>query len=278
MGGDKKIELKPYCSTELGSLYKGDCLEVMDYLISQDIKFDAIITDPPYAVTNFSWDQIIPFDEMWKRLLSLIKDDGAIVLFGNEPFSSSLRKSCEKLYRYDWKWIKTQVTGFVNAKYQPLRCYEDIMIFSKAGAISNCLKNMCYYPQGLIPVHLKSRGKPQVLNDKSWNFNKSKEYVKEYENYPRNVLQFARETHLFHPTQKPCNLMEYLILTYTKKDELILDFTAGSGSTLIASELLNRRWIGIEITDKYCEVIKRRIENGLQLKIDFENDLSKEED
>ena len=106
----------------------------MDYLISQNIRFDAIITDPPYAVTGFSWDQLIPFDAMWERILKLIKDNGAIILFGNEPFSSNLRKSNEELYRYDWKWIKTQVTGFQNAKYQPLRCYEDVMVFSKAGA------------------------------------------------------------------------------------------------------------------------------------------------
>ena len=92
----------------------------MDYLIEQGIKVDAIITDPPYAVTSYSWDQIIPFDQMWDKLSKLIKDDGAIVLFGNEPFSSSLRMSNPKFYRYDWKWIKTQVTGFQNAKYQPL--------------------------------------------------------------------------------------------------------------------------------------------------------------
>ena len=94
----------------------------MDYLIEKGYKFDAIITDPPYAVTGYSWDQIIPFDKMWNKLEKLIKDDGAIVLFGNEPFSSNLRMSNSKLYKYDWKWVKTQVTGFQNAKYQPLRC------------------------------------------------------------------------------------------------------------------------------------------------------------
>lgn len=245
----------------------------MDYLISQDIKFDAIITDPPYAVTNFSWDQIIPFDEMWKRLLSLIKDDGAIVLFGNEPFSSSLRKSCEELYRYDWKWIKTQVTGFVNAKYQPLRSYEDIMVFSKAGAINNTKNHMCYYPQDLIPINLELKGSSKVIKKDNWTWKWSKKaYIKKYENYPRNVLQFARESTLYHPTQKPRSLMEYLIATYTKKGELVLDFTAGSGSTLLGCETLYRRWVGIEINDKYCEVIKKRIKRGLQLKMNFEDD------
>ena len=132
------MQISPFYSTKLGKLYKGDCLKVMDYLIENNYKFDAIITDPPYAVTGFSWDQLIPFDEMWERLLKLIKDDDAIVLFGNEPFSTNLRKSNEKLYRYDWKWVKTQITGFQNAKYQPLRCYEDVMVFSKAGAVFSC--------------------------------------------------------------------------------------------------------------------------------------------
>ena len=137
------VNCEPYYSTCNGNLYKGDCLEVMEYLIKNGIKVDAVITDPPYAVTSYKLDRLIPFDEMWDKLLKLIKDDGAIVLFGNEPFSSHLRLSNIKLYRYDWKWLKTQVTGFQNAKYQPLRCYEDIMVFSKAGCVhqsSNHLK------------------------------------------------------------------------------------------------------------------------------------------
>lgn len=265
-----KIKQDPYFSSRLGTLYKGDCLEVMDYLISQNIKFDAIITDPPYAVTNFKWDQLIPFNAMWERLLKLIKDDGAIVLFGNEPFSSNLRKSNEELYRYDWKWVKNQVTGFQNAKYQPLRCYEDIMVFSKAGAVSNCKSPMCYYPQDLIRVNIKNKktGINYLREKKDKN---KKEYIQEYANFPRNVIQFARETKLFHPTQKPCELMEYLISTYTKPNEIVLDFTSGSGSTLLACEILNRKWVGIEITDKYCQVIKKRIENGIQLKLVLES-------
>lgn len=243
----------------------------MNYLISLNIKFDAIITDPPYAVTNFSWDQIIPFDEMWEKLLKLVKDNGAIVLFGNEPFSSSLRKSNEKFYRYDWKWIKNQVTGFQHVKFQPLRCYEDIMIFSKSGAVSGCKIPMAYYPQGLIKVNIKINRNPINYLKEKKDYSR-KECIKEYENYPGNVIQFARESLLYHPTQKPCNLMQYLIETYTKENEMILDFTAGSGSTLLACEILNRKWIGIEIDEKYCQVIKRRIQNGVQLKLNFNSD------
>ena len=243
----------------------------MDYLIEKGYKFDAIITDPPYAVTGYSWDQIIPFDKMWERLDKLIKDDGAIVLFGNEPFSSNLRMSNPKLYKYDWKWLKTQVTGFQNAKYQPLRCYEDIMVFSKAGAVPNCTKHMKYYPQGLISVNVKTIKKPvNYLDEKKAN--KKVESIQEYSNLPRNVVQFPREAILFHPTQKPCNLMEYLIQTYTNENELVLDFTSGSGSTLYSCELLNRRWVGIELTEKYCNVIKSRLQLvQLKLSIDYSN-------
>ncbi len=259
----------PYFETENGTLYKGDCLDVMDYLIEKGIKVDAIITDPPYAVTGYEWDQIIPFDKMWDKLLKLIKDDGAIVLFGNEPFSSNLRMSNSKLYRYDWKWVKTQVTGFQNANFQPLRCYEDVMVFSKGGTVSHSKVPMRYYPQGIISVNLKvSRSAIDYLSEKKSK--EKKEAIQEFANYPRNVIQFARESRLYHPTQKPTNLMEYLISTYSKKGDLILDFTSGSGSTLLGCEILSRKWIGIEITDKYCSVIKERIKNGIQLKILFE--------
>ncbi len=242
----------------------------MDYLIDNNIKVDAVITDPPYAVTNYSWDNIIPFDKMWEKLDKLIKDDGAIVLFGNEPFSSNLRTSNEKLYKYDWKWLKTQTTGFQNVNHQPLRCYEDIMVFSKGGAITNCKKHMKYYPQGKIAVNIKvEKSAINYLREKKENT--KKQIIQEYSNYPRNVIQFPRESILFHPTQKPISLMEYLVETYTKKGELVLDFTSGSGSTLIACEILGRRWIGIELSEHYCEVIKKRIKTGIQLKLELKN-------
>jgi len=243
----------------------------MDFLIQQGIKVDAIITDPPYAITGYKWDNLISFDKMWDKLTKLIKDDGAIVLFGNEPFSSSLRMSNSELYRYDWKWVKTQVTGFQNVKYQPLRCYEDIMVFSKSGAVPQAKPPMIYYPQGIIQVNLKvTRSSIDYLKEDKDN--KKVEHLQEYGNFPRNVIQFPREAILYHPTQKPVNLMEYLISTYTKKGELVLDFTSGSGSTLLGCEVLSRRWIGIEITDKYCEVIKKRLQKGIQLKITFDDE------
>lgn len=248
----------------------------MDYLIEKGIKVDAIITDPPYATTGYSWDNLIPFDEMWDRLLKLIKEDGAIVLFGNEPFSSNLRVSNIKLYRYDWKWVKTQVTGFQNVSCQPLRCYEDIMVFSKCPCIPSATKTMKYYPQGLINVNIKvSKKKIDYLKDKKSN--ELVNYVRDKSNFPRNVIQFPREAILYHPTQKPIDLMEYIVLTYTKENELVLDFTSGSGSTLLACEIQNRRWIGIELNTKYCEVIRKRLKTGIQLKLDYDF-MQREED
>lgn len=236
---------------------------------------DAIITDPPYAITNYSWDHIIPFDQMWDKINKLIKDDGAIILFGNESFSSKLRMSNPTMYRYDWKWIKTQVTGFQSAKTRPLRCYEDIMVFSKAGCEPNSKLLMKYYPQGLIQFDMKvKRSSIDYLREDKKN--QKQDSIQEFKNYPKNILQIPRETKLYHPTQKPIELMEYLILTYTNEQELVLDFTSGSGSTLIACENLNRKWIGIEITEKYCQVIKERIENGIQLRLRF-NDENEEE-
>lgn len=250
---------------------------VMDFLIEQGIKVDAIITDPPYSVTKYEWDKIIPFDKMWDRIDKLIKDNGAIVLFGNEPFSSNLRMSNPNYYKYDWKWVKTQVTGFQNANNQPLKCYEDIMVFSKGGAVYHSKIPMKYYPQGIISVNINRLvSKVDYLDEK-----KSTEkvlHVQEYKNYPRNVIQFARESKLYHPTQKPVNLMEYLILTYTKENDLILDFTSGSGSTLLASEMLSRKWIGIELNENYCKVIKNRIKNGIQLKLQLNYDIENREE
>lgn len=268
--------LEKYFETELGSLYKGDCLEVMDYLIENNVVVDAVITDPPYAITNYSWDQIIPFPAMWERLEKLIKYDGAIVLFGNEPFSSNVRISNEKLYKYDWKWLKTQITGYQNAKHQPLRCYEDIMVFSKSGITPNACKKMIYYPQGTIKVDIPVITK-SVDYLKSNKVKKKKAIIQEYSNYPRNVIQFARETKLYHPTQKPVTLLEYLVATYTREYDLVLDFTAGSGTTLLACEGLKRRWIGIELAEDYCSVIKKRIENGIQMQLNFQKSENEEE-
>ena len=226
-------------------LYKGDCLEVMDRLIEEGIKVDMILTDPPYGTTACKWDNVIPFDEMWIRINELIKTNGAIVLFGNEPFSSNLRISNIKNYKYDWVWNKRPV-NFLNAKRQPLREVENIMVFN----------SKIYNPQGLIyKERINKRSNSTETNSKHGLSNKSC-----YTNYPKQILRFIGERGL-HPTQKPVALLEYLIKTYTDEGELVLDFTMGSGSTGVACINTNREFIGIELNEKYFNIAKDRLEN-----------------
>ena len=238
-------------------LYNGECLEVMDYLISQNITVDAIITDPPYGTTACKWDSIIPFTDMWERLNKLIKPNGAIVLFGSEPFSSALRMSNIKNYKYDWKWDKDQGGNFANAKRQPLKTYEDIIIFN----------SKIYNPQmidadekNIRPISDGAKVNITGMIQKHCkNYNPKKRYPKAILKYSTNMAE-CNKIHRVHPTQKPTSLMEYLIKTYTNENELVLDFTMGSGTTGVACKNTNRRFIGIELDKNYFEICKERIE------------------
>ena len=196
------------------NLLKGDCLELMKDIPSGSI--DAVICDPPYGTTACKWDSVIPFDEMWKELKRVIKPKGAIVLFGSEPFSSALRMSNIKDYKYDWVWNKRTSANVANAKYQPLKNFELVSVFN--------LHN--YYPQMV-------KGKKRMKGGK----------VKGG----------------FHPTQKPVELMEYLIKTYTLEGEHVLDFTMGSGSTGVACVNTGRNFTGIEQDENYFQISKARI-------------------
>lgn len=249
-------------------LFLGDCLEVMDSLIQQRVKIDAIITDPPYGTTACKWDSVIPFDELWERLNKLIKSNGAIVLFGCEPFSSALRMSNIKNYKYDWVWNKTKRADFIRAKLKPMSAHENIMIFSLGSVASGAHNNMVYYPQGLIEVNKinknRSAGSRVFLGRNKSNFGPNNKlhnptYIQKYTGYPCTQLNIASETKTVHPTQKPVALMEYLIKTYTQENELVLDFTMGSGSTGVACKNTNRRFIGIEKEGKYFNIAKERL-------------------
>ena len=225
-------------------LEHGDCLDVMDKLINEGIKVDMILTDPPYGTTACKWDSVIPFDKMWERINKLIKPNGAIVLFGSEPFSSALRMSNIKNYKYDWIWEKRPV-NFLNAKKQPLRNTENIIVFN----------SKIYNPQGLIyKERINKRSNSTETNNVHGLWNKSY-----FTNYPKQILKFIGERGL-HPTQKPVELMEYLIKTYTNEGETVLDFTMGSGSTGVACLNANRRFIGIELDENYFNIAKERIE------------------
>ena len=213
--------------------------------------------------------QLFPFPEMWERLNKLIKTNGAIVLFGSEPFSSALRMSNIKNYKYDWVWEKSTSAGFIHAKNMPMKRTENILTFSNGSMGHKSLlknKRMIYNPQGLIKVD-KIHKRPKtfasegnkVIGHRPSHTNERKV---EYENYPINILRFARGNNKnVHPTQKPVALMEYLIKTYTNENETVLDFTMGSGTTGVACKNLGRDFIGIEMDEGYFEIAKKRIED-----------------
>ena len=240
-------------------LYNGDCLEIMDRLIEEGVKVDCILTDPPYGTTACKWDTIIPFDEMWESLNKLIKPNGAIVLFGSEPFSSALRMSNIKKYKYDWIWRKDKGTNIFMAKKMPMKNIENISVFYS--------KLPTYNPQ-------MRKGKPYTKiqrNSKlgehlgNGNTKASDKINKDGLRYPLLDLYFARDTskgNSYHPTQKPVALLEYLIKTYTNENEIVLDFTMGSGSTGVACMNTNRKFIGIELDENYFNISKQRIEEA----------------
>ena len=240
-------------------LYKGDCLEVMKTIPNKSI--DAIITDPPYGTTQCKWDSVIDFDLMWEQLNRIIKPNGAIVLFGSEPFSSALRMSNIKNYKYDIVWQKDKPSNPLNAKRQVLKYHENISIFYK--------KQSTYNPQKTLrDVKNKRNNKPrqfksQVNNDYNNQWDKTiqmnqgnSDYI-----YPKSVQKFNMQRGK-HPTQKPIALMEYLIKTYTNENETVLDFTMGSGTTILACYNLNRNGIGIEMDEKYFNIAKKRVEDN----------------
>lgn len=242
-------------------LLHGDCLELMKDIPDKSV--DCIITDPPYGTTACKWDSVIPFEPMWEQLNRIIKDNGAIVLFGSEPFSSMLRCSNLKMYKYDWIWEKSRPTGYLEAKNKPMKIHEIISVFSK-GASANCCKNrITYNPQNLIEINKKYKNSTatEIYGQRKCRA-KGKEGIQKYTNYPKTVLKFKNPSKTIHPTQKPVALLEYLIKTYTKENETVLDFTMGSGSTGVACVNTNRNFIGIEKDDKYFEIAKNRIEQA----------------
>ena len=234
-------------------LIKGDCLEVMKDIPDKSI--DMILCDLPYGTTACKWDSVIPFKPLWEQYNRIIKDNGAIVLFGSEPFSSALRMSNIKKYKYDLKWQKDQGSDFMLAKKKPLKDYEDIMVFYK--------KQPTYNPQ--MREGFKKWTKKDTGNNIIGHLGKQeKSQIKQSigdKRYPISILKFNRIRNGLHPTQKPVELLEWLIKTYTNEGETVLDNCMGSGSTGVACINTNRKFIGIEKDDKYFEISCDRI-NG----------------
>lgn len=231
-------------------LLHGDCLDQLKELPDQSV--DLILTDPPYGSTMCKWDVIIPFDALWPELKRVIKPNGAIVLFGSEPFSSLLRCSNLKMFRYDWIWEKPGATGFLNAKIQPLRAHETISVFYA--------RKPTYYPQK-TKGHARKQSERTDINSACYGKAIKRVAYDSDERYPRSIQVFSsdKQVESLHPTQKPVALLEYLIKTYTLPGETVLDFTMGSGSTGVACINTARQFIGIEKDDHYFEVAKSRL-------------------
>lgn len=237
----------------------GDCLEVMKTI--EDNSIDAIITDPPYGTTACKWDSVIDFDLMWEQLNRIVKPNGAIVLFGSEPFSSALRMSNIKNYKYDWIWDKERGVGASTVKYRPMKQHEIISIFAN--------ERHNYYPIKTAREKIldSSNWKFKTIHSENGNFNSKGKPGRVYKDkFPTSILSYHKDKkecnglNRVHPTQKPIDLMEYLIKTYTKEQETVLDFTMGSGSTMVACVSTNRNGIGIEMDENYFNIAKKRVE------------------
>ena len=232
-------------------LMQGDCLELMKTIADGSV--DLILTDPPYGTTACKWDSVIPFEPMWEQLKRIIKPNGAIVLFGSEPFSSALRMSNIKQYKYDWVWVKNVSTNFLHAKRQPLRNTENVHVFYK-----KCGK---YYPIKSTG-HTPTQSAKGCSNGVLYHGKNTRNYSGgETTRYPKTTIEFdvVDLKNRLHPTQKPVDLLEYLIKTYTQDGETVLDFTMGSGSTGVACVNTNRNFIGIELDENYFNIAKQRI-------------------
>ena len=241
----------------------GDCLELMKNI--EPASVDAIITDPPYGTTACKWDSVIDFDLMWVQLNRIIKPNGAIVLFGSEPFSSALRMSNIKNYKYDWIWKKNTPTGQILAKKQPLKDNENILVFYKKQCLYNrqMIKRTSEEFKATYRKNNTIQGNSKHLTTCN-NIRIRPSKIEQWYKNPVRILEYKtdrKRNGKCHPTQKPVALMEYLIKTYTNKGETVLDFTMGSGSTGVACKNTNRNFIGIEMDENYFEIATNRINN-----------------
>ena len=241
------------------SLYNGDCIEVMKQLISEGVKVDCIIADLPYGTTPCPWDVIIPFEDMWECINKIIKQNGAVVLFGQEPFSSLLRISNIKNYKYDWIWKKERLTNVFQVKRRPGKVVENISVFYKKQPTYNPQKTK--YDGRLRSNKIGDNARFSITQD-GGGLHKPMEYHDDGTRYPLQIIEFHRDSMYdtkYHPTQKPIELLEFLIKTYTNEGEIVLDFTMGSGSTGVACKNLNRKFIGIELSEEYYNISYKRI-------------------
>ena len=233
------------------TLLQGNCLELLKEVKTNSI--DMILADLPYGMTANKWDSVIPLEPLWDQYMRIIKDHGVIALFGDEPFASELRLSNKKYYRYDWIWIKSRATGFLNANRMPMKNTETISIFYKHLPL--------YHPQITKGKPYKVSGGRPSINYGHYNA-ECKITNNKGTRYPVKTIKFAKAKNAIHPTQKPVPLLQYLIKTYTDEGMTVLDNCMGSGSTGVAAKQLNRNFIGMELDPKYFGIAKKRIESA----------------
>ena len=250
-----RVDLSPNVT-----LYRGDCLEVMPTLGAGSI--DMVLTDPPYGTTACKWDSVIPFEPMWAGVKHVAKKNAAIVMTASQPFTSALVMSNVKMFKYEWVWSKTNGSNFATLKYTPWRMHENVLVFGRTGTTYNpqkyrvsddkvdkrkTINNHLSNKKGVIGTFARTRRRDDGTR------------------YPSSIQAFANPNHKsLHPTQKPVYLMEYLIRTYTNEGQTVLDFTLGSGTTGVAAVNLGRRFVGIEMDEKYFEVSATRIQSILE--------------
>lgn len=239
---------------QLNKIYNLECIEGMKQIPDKSVDF--ILCDLPYGTTKAPWDAVIPFDLLWEQYKRIIKDNAAIVLTASQPFTTDLINSNRKWFRYEWIWKKGEhTTGFQNANRMPLKNHENVLVFYK--------KLPTYNPQGVMhikPKIIQRKEVTELLNGESLK----KKHVVKRTNYPKSIVNFPRQKG-FHSTQKPVDLFEYLIRTYTNEGDLVLDNCMGSGTTAIAALNSNRNFIGFEMNENFFNLANERIENHINL-------------
>jgi len=277
------------------TLLQGDCLVEMDKIADGSV--DLICTDLPYGTTDrrgvegkgsnrlLGWDNVIPLDKLWEQYKRILKPLGTVVLTADQPFTSMLVLSNLEWFKYEWIWKKKRTTGFLLANYRPMKETEDVLVFSPGGAAaaSKNTGNMTYNPQGLIEKNVKKKNNPKrlgkFLNNPDFMGKNNKllhesEYEQKWTNYPSEVIEFGLDKNVIHPTQKPVDLMEYLVRTYSNEGETVLDNCMGSGTTGVACVNANRNFIGIEMDENYYTLASERILNHKAVQDSTDNDLT----
>ena len=244
---------------EIDNIYNMDCLEGMKQI--PDGTIDAVICDLPYGTTRNQWDSVIPLDKLWAEYRRIIKERGAIVLFSQQPFTSALIMSNPQMFKYEWIWEKENGSGFLNANYCPMKIHENVLVFSKSAAcfVKNPTDAMIYNPQFRKGRAYRSKA---ISTSKNYDAKAYKpfETINDGEHYhPIDIVQFNRDPDAWHPTQKPVDLLRYLVLTYTNEGDTVLDNCMGSGTTAIACIKERRHFIGFELSKEYFDKAVRRI-------------------